>query len=226
MYIPGRRRDMRRTVTLLAVFTLLTAGLAAAQEDERANSLAAGSWALMFGIDSNFTLEPFEGGSLSLKRHFSDKSALRAGIDFGFGSSESNTETTLASEAIQDTYSFALEGLYQRYTSPGRTINFYWGAGGYGGYTDRTSEATADSTLNRDTSTAYNLGATGVLGVEFFASRAIGLHAEYRGSVGYRWSESASFRQRPGMPDLESHRDSSGWTVGGTWVRFGLSAYF
>jgi len=205
---------------------MLTAGMAVAQEDERANSLEAGAWALMFGIDSDFTLEPFEGGSLSLKRHFSDRSAVRVGIDLSLSSNENTVTNTFDRTTTSDAYSFRLEGLYQRYTSPGRTINFYWGAGAFGGYSDRTSEATADSTLNRSDTSSYSLGATGALGVEFFAARSIGIHAEYRASVGYNWNETVLRNERPGFPVDERSTDGSGWNLGSGSVRFGLSAYF
>jgi hypothetical protein len=221
---------MRRTLFLLVVFMLVTAGLSAAQEDERANSLTAGSWALMFGISENFTLDPFTGGSLSVKRHFSDKSALRAGIDFGVGSSENTAENTATTPVQQtrnnDHRAFQLEGLYQRYTSPGRPINFYWGAGAYGGYSSRTREALVDSTFTRNETTSYSVGATGLLGVEFFAARAIGIHAEYRGNLGYSWSESVAKRERPGATPGDLRIDAYGWSFGGGYLRFGLSAYF
>jgi len=216
---------MRRPILLFVALTLV-ASVAVAQEDERPNSLAAGNWALMFAISQNFTLDPFQGGSLSMKRHFSDKAALRAGIDFGVNSNESSAATTVEQSGTNDAYSFQLEGLYQRYTSPGRTINFYWGAGAYGGYSDRTAESRADSTLYRDEATSYSFGASGLLGVEFFAARSIGIHAEYQGSVGYSWSESVRHAERPGVPDSDLTRDGSGWSIGGGWVRFGLSAYF
>ena len=217
---------MRRTLCLLVLFTLITSGLVFAQEDERPNSLAAGNWALMFAISQNFTLDPFQGGSLSMKRHFSDKSALRAGIDFGVNSNESSAAATVEQSGTNDASSFQLEGLYQRYTSPGRTINFYWGAGAYGGYSDRTTESRVDSTFSREDATSYSFGASGLLGVEFFAARSIGIHAEYQGNAGYSWNESVRHAERPGVPDFDRTSDGSGWSIRGGWVRFGLSAYF
>lgn len=217
---------MRRMLCSACACVLLAVGPAMGQEDARPNSLAAGSWALMFSVTDNFTIAPFQGGGISLKRQFSERSAVRAGIDVALDSQESNRDLSVTQTLTSDNYGFELEGLYQRYTSPGKTINFYWGAGAYGGYSDGSREARADSTLNRDDTSSYNLGAVGALGVEFFAARSISLLAEYRGTVGYHWNEVVSVRQRPGVPDQQDTRDSSGWSVGTGTVRLGLSAYF
>lgn len=217
---------MRRLLCSLCAFALLAVGPATAQEDARPNSLAPGNWALMFAVTDNFTLASFDGASLSVKRQFSQKSAVRAGADLALSSREDNLDVKPTHTTTNDNYGFQLEGLYQRYTSPGRTINFYWGAGAYGGYSEGTLESQADSLLNRSEESRYNLGAVGALGVEFFAARSISLLAEYRGTVGYSWSERVMTRQRPGVPDQQDKRDSSGWSVGAGAVRLGLSAYF
>lgn len=207
----------------------------ASRADGRPNSLRQGAWALQFGIADNFRLTSYEGGFFSVKRHFSDRSALRAMVDGGFSTSDSgsgSTSSTYHSEAEYDQWDIGLNVIYQRYLNPGADVAVYFGVGPSVSYESSTrkntsvrvgTDSTAVTTSDQNTS---RVGGMFVFGAEFFATSSISLHAEYNGSLRYSSSESTSETKYYNNTRRKSGNDSDGWTAGAGSVRFGLSAYF
>jgi hypothetical protein len=71
------------------------------------------------------------------------------------------------------------------------------------------------------TDKSWFAGLSGLLGVEWFPSSTIGIHAEY--SVSARYTKGTSDRENPlGAQTSES----KSWSMNGRSVLFGLSVYF
>jgi hypothetical protein len=229
---------MRGKATLSIAAVLLVTMIAPAYADDFENSLRDGAWALQFGIGNDFRLTNFEGSSIALKRHFSDRSAVRAIVDFDLwgGESDDGANSRVTSESEYDRWDVDLTLLYQRYFAvTGRTAMFF-GVGPRWGYESRqdddvTTYAATDSTdmlitMRKREQDEWRIGGSVVVGGEWFASKAISLHAEYLAVILYR---SATFWQADwvdGIVTSVNESDSSSWSVNQGTVRFGLSVYF
>lgn len=211
----------RFLVALLLI--ALPASLHAAEPDSaataRPNSLRAGAWALQFSITSGqfFDLDSFAGG-VSLKRHFSTRSAVRAGLS-----------ASASDGGGSNGYSVGTEFIYQRYLRPEAEANAYWGVGPELDYSHRwTAQQVTDSLSVHNESTQYSVGAKALLGVEWFASRVISLHAEYQ--VFWRHTHRETRRELTALGSgtvvVDSQETESWEFLLNDLVRFGLSVYF
>lgn len=248
------RRISCATILLAVVSSFLIAGAALSPaagadektgEDARANSLYPGSWSLQFQITEEFGLRPFNGMMVSVKRHWSRHSALRLGLqvatDWGNSTSARSYEVadTLVRNDGQDSdenhENFAIDLSYVRYPWPGSHVNFFWGAGPLvafsrseqtyaSGYFD---EAREDHNWRRDYARSWNLGAQGLLGVEWFLSKHFSFHSEYRASITYGRliQESEDIDYYPKQRRL-STAVSDGWDFKSAYATLGLSVYF
>jgi hypothetical protein len=198
------------------------------------NSLQDGAWALQFGIGSNFTLNAFNGATISVKKHLSDRSAVRVGITVSALSSDSDvliasSQDTLlrAAESGRDTYGASLGLEWVRYFRPEARWSFFAGLGpsvsfAHNAFTDKS----VNETIVRDDKTKlWGFGVNGLFGGEWFATRVIGIHAEYRIGAGYSETSEDGITRGPGV-DSEVHREDKSWSLSPGFVRFGLSAYF
>lgn len=161
---------MKRITVMLAA-VLVCAALASPAAAERENSLRDGAWALQFSINGGdfFSLSSFAGG-VSVKHHFSPKSAIRAGASFGVSSGSATSSSGREGEG--DNRAVSLSTLYQRYVNPTADANLYWGVGPYVRYEDGVQEAQAgDSLTTVSESESWGTGLSVVLGVEWFAAR-------------------------------------------------------
>ena len=195
-------------------------------QEERSNPLAPGVWALQFSIDDNFTLSNFNGAMLAVKKHFSAKSAVRAGITiraFSADSDYSNSDTLSApdTKTSNDDYSAALSLELLKYLRPDGRWSFFAGLGPEFGVGRSTRKHDYGSVTESLKATGWSATLNGILGGEWFASRAIGIHAEYQLSGGY--NSSTDTRTSGGA---EIRQENHSWSVGSAGVRFGLSAYF
>jgi hypothetical protein len=169
-------------VRVAGLVVLLVAAVATSAVGGQPNALEAGSWALQFRITNNFNLAAFESGQLTIKRQFTTNSAVRAGISLGL----SDTDETDEGGYTDDTGAtgVGISILYQRYLRPDRRGRFYWGIGPVLEISSGESERRNEEILTqRTTVDGWELGVCGVAGVEWFATRAISLHAEYRGAL-------------------------------------------
>lgn len=62
------------------------------------NSLLKGAWALQFQINNNFSVSSFQGSTLSAKRHFSNKKAMRFGVSLSGSISEQDQSSIIENE--------------------------------------------------------------------------------------------------------------------------------
>lgn len=218
------RRHPRKSRLVLVVATVMILATSAGASNQTENSLDSGSWALQFRVTENFTLQSFEEGNFSVKRHFSAKSALRLGLGFNVSSQNDNNN----SEAEYAGGGFELSAVYQRYINPESRANLYWGLGPLVDYSSSSSENRADAnnwTKNESSNTLA--GVLGVVGIEWFATREISLHAEYRGTTGYSRLWSKAERKTEGEEVQNSEKKRDRWFLGGGGtVLFGISVYF
>ena len=217
------RRALQSIVAALAVVVLF-AGAAAAQ---RANSLEDGAWALQFGIEGEFiSVNSFAGG-VSLKRHFSPKSAFRVGVSANGG--DNNIEySAVDDKSGGDNWGTGVNVIYQRYVRPDADALLYWGLGPTFSYGRSSFEQSrGDSLSTSQTHEMWSVGADAMLGVEWFATRVISFQAEYVARIDYRSETEIRESTLNGGVVYWSEATRDGWSSAlVSAVRFGLSVYF
>jgi len=80
-----------------------------------------------------------------------------------------------------------------------------------------------------ETKTGWSLGLTGLVGVEWFVSKSISLHAEYRISLGYSQEKREYNRttiSQTGKSYITGNETIKFRQLSSDGVRFGLSVYF
>ncbi len=223
-----------------------TPAAAAAEEtktDARPNSLYPGSWSLQFQITEDIGLKPFNGMIFSVKRHFSERSALRLGFRFdidwndaeGSGTRETSSGPNDTREESEDSdyEKITIDLSYLRYVRPGSYVNFFWGAGPLVSFS-RSSQTEVESLSSESReqnrySRSWSVGALGLIGVEWFLQEHFSFHAEYRASFSYsegytETNSSTTFSSRTyNQQDLY---ESSSWNFESVNVILGLSVYF
>jgi hypothetical protein len=210
-------------------------------------------WTMDFSISSNLTLSNFQGASISLGQFTSDYQKNRIGISTSVncGTSDQSgnnlTSDVLTSQSKQNSESnrYSIQVIFQRltYATPNAHTSLYYGIGplmgiGWNKNTSSSSSNYVSGSQNWSSSdgtgTNYSLGVLGSLGVEWFFSEHMSLHAEYGLTVLYTWSKSestsSSFYLNPGSTYSSSKSNSSskssGWSLTGQSVLFGLSVNY
>lgn len=209
------------------------------------NSLRAGSWSLQFQIGENFDLESFEGSVVSLKRHFSPGAALRLGLSFGAVVSDQSleSESTVADTSMQtvtgvqdhDEQHIEVTLEYLGYPNPDSKMNLFWGVGPFLSLSRSQSDVSQKLTLSEgedvrsisEECRSWAVGAVALLGVEWFATKAISLHAEYGLAIAYTsWKTERERSDNVYSQVTVDERAEDEWGVNGKQVLFGLSVYF
>jgi len=221
----------------------MVSSILVAQEAERSNSLKEGAWAAQFQITGNFTLSSFQGTALSIKRHYTEHTALRFGIGFGISTNTNDNDrsfspvdtvgSTQSSDENSQNFDVRTQILY--YPSPGSDVNFFFGAGPQVRYGRLNSESESMNSSSGSTTfsknvrefTRWGIGLGGVFGVEWFATKSLSLHAEYSSSLEYVWSQSTQKLQSSTSSQSAAYEDTNKqFFISPAYVRFGLSAYF
>jgi opacity protein-like surface antigen len=200
-----------------------------------------GKRAFQFGIQDNFNLQAFQGGTISYKKHFSNSKAYRLGLDlvFDFDSDENaiviDDILTSMGESDRNTQRINLRVQRLFYRNQTSRVKPFLGIGpvfGFGHSKIKTiSENPRIGMIRENTSTSYSwsFGITGIAGIEWFASSNISLLAEYSSEVLYKYSNTKSERYDSFVDDGTT-RISDGTYKNlefqPSHVRFGLSVYF
>jgi hypothetical protein len=171
-------------------------------------SLAAGSWALQFGVSQNFTLQAFEGSVISGQYHFTRSTALRVGVDGSFSHSKRGDPSEYSSKSLD----FDLRVEYLVYLNPDRDVLFYVGGGPAFEYRFYRNQDSRSSTSSK----YLTYGAGVRVGAEWFAVSWLSLHAEYGVRAGY---------QRQLHTGGGSPSDYTNWNIYPATGGFGLSIY-
>lgn len=243
---------MRCVVCLILSCFLAVAASADAPEpiDEgRRNSLSPGAWAIQFQIEDDIGLKPFNGMSISLKRHISSRSAFRLGATLGLqfddmelGTSNFTADTLASSDSREtdsNSQSIRIDLLYMQYPTAGKNVHFFWGAGPLVRFSrsDRDEEIryTYLNGVRVDTvdqhSDLWGLGGMGTVGVEWFATKDVSFHAEYFASLEYTSTDADYTQKRSAVGDIPPARKTSDssvdqWEFDGVNVILGISIYF
>ena len=224
---------MKKTSLMAGLLSLVigTIGLPSSgicDETSEINSLYDGSWSVQFRINSNFTLATFEGSVLSLKKHYSDHSAVRVGVSYQFFDSHdvnaiSTPDTAFVADADRITHNVFVDLQYLYYKKPDSKISLYMGAGPSVGYAKNRDTRTVQSEVSYREAKRWSFGVTGILGVEWFPTEGVGIHAEY--GVQALFSSSKYVIEVESASQV-SNRETDSWRVSGRNVLFGLSVYF
>jgi opacity protein-like surface antigen len=219
------RRSIVTVALAFAVSMLGLAGAAGAQDDTRPNSLVPGAWALQFRVSENFNLTSFEGNTISIKKQLSSGTALRFGLTpsvrmTSFEVSSDGDSLGVGEEDL-DSFSLGLSLHWLRYVRPGSTVNLFWGGGPEVAYRHASRQIRVSIPIEEDNE-SWQAGLTGLVGVEWFATRSLGLHGEYGTSLSYT-SDTTERRAESGTLFDTSH---SAWSFVGQGVKVGASLYF
>jgi len=211
--------------------TLAAAAPPVPAQEARPNSLVQGAWAVEFGISNNFTLQTFSGSLISIEGQFWSSSSIRLGLGLSLAQDDYSDEfgspdTLIARNGDRTARGVSLQAQYVRYAAPEGRTSLYWGIGpsfSYSKSEDNGSFSQDGVTLD-DSYKSWSVGALASLGVVWFPTRTLGVHAEY----GLRGSYESRDYERTISGDIPSQGkgDANGWRVGGAGVLFGLSAYF
>ena len=239
------RRHVTPAAAVLAVVLVTTAGHAQEQaETVRRNSLEPGAWAIQFQITEEIGLKPFNGMMISLKRHFSEGSALRVGVnlnltydDTDFSKWDAPSDTlhySSDSTGKQDGQSLELDLMYMGYPNTRAPVNFFWGTGPLVEYSRAHRESKNVATSQTDTFVqwgetdvySWEAGLVAAAGVEWFATQGISFHAEYRARATYGASEAEQSSGEDSGPRRSGTAETNSWRFSAVDVVLGLSVYF
>jgi opacity protein-like surface antigen len=208
---------------MMVVFTASASALATDSEAAK-EALKKGSWSLQFGVGQNFTLTQFQGATLSIKRHCSPNSALRAGVTTNFSHNvEKDLRNASEFDVNKSDVNVSLE--YLRYITPGRRVTAFAGSGPSFGFSRQKQEVlhrSVATSSNRIESTEWSLGANLLFGAEWFVTHGIALFAEYDISFGYTSKVNKASSSGDG---LTGQTESFGYSLISRGVRMGLSVY-
>jgi hypothetical protein len=181
----------------------------------------------------------------SLKRHYSDRSAIRLGLDFRVTSKDTDMDRDseyyddLCYYRIEDGDDFTAVGVtaqYLFYPSPIKSANLFLGIGPSIAYSRKKSDFDSWDSCNenivRDSrwTKTYSLhsGIRGALGFEWFVAENVGLLAEYGARIIYVYTESKTGTDRTTSTswEIRDKRISREMVFSYDAVRVGLSVYF
>ena len=247
-----------RILVLIFTSIIVCFSSRAQTQSSDSTSLKEGIWALQFGIAGNFTLTSFQGSTIGAKYQLSDKNAIRGGITISgstgdgtssnSGSISDSSYGTVPGSSSTKSATISLVIQYLWYMNPNGHVHFYTGLGPFISYSyskyssdspylntvynDGSYEGYWEHQFSASNSTQWGVGGSGVVGVEWFASRWLSLHADYSEGIQYRWgSNSSSQGNSPSTAPnyLYSNTDSSGkskgWALSNGGVAFGLNIY-
>ena len=217
MYLSNRRR-----LVLLSTVSLPVCGTGSSVAQE--NGPRGGTWALEFGISSNFTLANFDQTGVALRRQFESGLGLRAGLRLtSSGSNITLAPDTLGTRREADAHDvqFGIDCLW--YPRPKADVGLFMGAG------PLFRLGSADAYVTQDTgfasaneSSTWSAGGNAFVGVEWVVHPNLGIHAEY-GVTGIYTSRETTITSASGTGYSEERDD---WNINFDSVLFGLSVYF
>lgn len=216
-YLSGSKLPFWALLLILILSSVLSA------QDKPKNSLADGSWSMQFRISDNFTLSTFDGALLSVKKHLSNKTALRLGVSGTYTNSDEDNTTTTEYEANSSRYYFGVKLQLIKYIHPESALSFYYGIGPNFGYVRDKSEVLYEVEVSNreDYTRSVNFGLFGSWGLEWFLKHNISVLAEYGGGFKYSTEHKESIH---GLNSSE--RDSHRFEFFNSNVNFGVSVYF
>ncbi len=208
-----------------------------ADNGKRPNPMEKGSWSLLFQVDQNFRLTSFEGMTISCKRHYSPISAVRLGLSISANNTDQESKSIPSAEVPtrstlhgRSYYSVSAEFLKLGYPLRNSAVNLYYGFGPDVSYRFQRSEDELGEGFPEDQiglkrfneSRIWSVGLAGILGVEWFPAKHIGLMAEY-GMLAYYQNESNENSNYEGSKNIS---DEDSFVLSNRAVKLSLAVYF
>lgn len=189
------------------------------------------AWAIQFEVGFDFKLQAFEDYTVSLKKHLSNKTALR--LNMLFQNTNANTDLIESDPGdTLDTYdnvhdvNTTVSLNLMSYITPHSNIKAYWGTGPVGGYVFRKRESDNGSTFRFEKSTEWFIGLEGLLGAEWFPMDNLSFFAEYNARLFYG-KEDRETNSRNASGENSNRKttiDNSGFS--GDNAKLGIAVYF
>lgn len=240
------KKIMTLSLILTAIMTLPINGVGQTLSSKKEkNSLKAGSWALQFQIEDGFSrifgVEDFQGTTISIKKHSSDGSAIRLGLtlDFDIDNSdiENQTDSIIFPTGEQDSDAqrvrIAIQSIHYRTTN--ENVSLFYGFGPLGEFRRfKSSSFSPRSNGSSDFRSSFNqswtVGFVGLIGVEYFPHRRIGILVEYASEMIHTWSKNSSDSRSVSsggtIRTTHSERDQRSFDFQAQSIKLGLSLYF
>lgn len=216
------RNGILRGGGFFVLFVMLFCAAPALHAGEAEDPRDEPNWALQFGIWGDLTLGTFEAGDISFKQRLSPRSALRYGLSIYYNYRDG---TRLSDDHV---YWNDIQVIYQRYVDPEAVVKFYWGTGPYVHYRYDYRLFSTDTYYNERIHKEWGLGLRGIGGVEWFVTRMISLHAEYRVSAVYSWvRDEIEYKSGISSPVRRDSKEDQSFNLSNSrTVLFGMSVYF
>lgn len=138
------------------------------------DTLRSREWALQFAVSDLLDLKNI-AGQINLKKHFSNKIALRLGLNVTFKYIETDDNKSFPRTDLGS------DLLVQYYFSPKKQFNFYALGGIQFKYAKYDNAISNDGNPDK----LYNYGIGIGIGVEYFAFEALSLFSEYGANISY-----------------------------------------
>ena len=219
---------------MLIVFSMLLAN----DKDSTNSFIKDKSQCLQFQIGSDFSLDSFQGSTISYKKHIAKNRAYRVGISISgqvqdridFDDSDSDS---LDYRQLKDNDALDIEliGQYLRYHT-NRYSFFYYGYGPSIIYSrsnqkyhseDYTTGDWQESSEERKYSGySIQIGLELVAGVEVFLTKSISIHGEYSEEISYK----RTWYKQPYTGNIYRTMEINEYLLNAGGVEFGCSFYF
>jgi len=219
------------------------------------HSLHKGSWALQFALTGSLMelrMIDYMGSFFSGKYHFSDKRALRLGVEFSGSSEDRNSSNNdeyqsgfRNSEDNRQSSSHYIALVFQHlwYLRANNNIHFYMGIGpdlswrisNYSSDADvdysNENDVNSSQNITKKKSISYYLGFQGSIGVELFTSKNLSLLVEFYPWLGYsylRYERNYDKEQSAGEESISTQEidTTKVFNYRTNEVKLGLSFYF
>ena len=215
------------SIGILVLILLFPFSLVIAQHDNANNSLKEGERALQFQVTDNFNISSFTGTTLSYKIQRSQDKAFRLGLGLNT-SFENGAEPSTSGEQDITTYGANVDASFtwMNYVNPNADLKFYYGLGPAVNFGYSQDEIKTDQISEEVTETTLGLSALGYTGVEWFFQKSMSIHAEYRASFDYRWTNEDIILEGTSGADTTSEINNTNYSFGGNGVHLGVSLYF
>ncbi|MBN2424407.1 MAG: hypothetical protein JXR46_09405 [Calditrichaceae bacterium] len=210
--------------------------------------------AMQFQVMDIFSLSDFQGTLISYKYHLSNKSAVRIGLGFNMDNIDDTEKQINDSDPVsiylngnESYYNISFRAQYVYYFNPQNEIKFYSGAGPYVAYILSTNESTEEGFYSPNSEIqsrvrtyeqeiiTYNLGLSGIYGLEWFFKENMSLTAEYGFLFYYSYEDMKmtneiiteySYYSNSHESNNTQNETSKGLSFRSEGVLFGLSVYF
>lgn len=211
--------------------------------NQQISPLHEGSWSLQFRYNNSLGFESFKGSNISAKYHFTDKSALRFGVNLDFKNinqervnSINNDDHTRIQKQDLNRINIGITSDYVYYFTTKNSVNAFISSGAIIGvsYFKNNSKDLFDIAPDSVSSIGYGktngwfAGAEFSFGVEWNISSNFSISGEYTTKFLYQYSKNSSTITRFGYNDSVNYGEivSKGFSIEQSNVLIGISLYF